>query len=87
MNKTIAAVLALLTALPSGAAAQAGAAQLVRIGAAAAVKGRVEALAPVSGAVGRIMQSGKEVYANDKVTTDDQGRLQVLLIDETTFTL
>ncbi|MBI5882899.1 MAG: FecR domain-containing protein [Elusimicrobia bacterium] len=61
--------------------------QLVRIGAAAAVRGKVEALAPVKGAVGRILSSGKEVYLRDAVTTDSQGRMQVMLLDETVFTI
>lgn len=61
--------------------------QLARIGAAAAVRGKVEALAPLSGAVGRVMESGKPVYLKDKVSTDAAGRMQVLLLDETVFTI
>ncbi|MFA6316695.1 MAG: FecR family protein [Elusimicrobiota bacterium] len=61
-------------------------AQLTRIGAAGAVRGRVEAMAPGQ-AVGRIMESGKEVYLRDAVTTDANGRMQILLLDETVFTI
>lgn len=67
----------------SGAAP--AAAELSAIGAAAAVSGLVKAEAP--GAVGRVVQSGKPLYLNDHVTTDAKGRLQVLLLDETVFTL
>lgn len=66
-------------------AASPASAELTRIGAAAAVSGSVMATAP--GAVGRIVQSGKPLFLNDHVTTDDKGRLQVLLADETVFTL
>ncbi|MBI4678569.1 MAG: FecR domain-containing protein [Elusimicrobia bacterium] len=62
-------------------------AQLARIGAAAAVHGRVMALAPTQGAVGRVMESGKEVYLRDAVTTDAKGRMQIMLLDETVFTV
>ncbi|MFA6317453.1 MAG: FecR family protein [Elusimicrobiota bacterium] len=61
-------------------------AQLVRIGAAGAVRGKVEALAPGQ-KVGRVLGSGKEVYLHDAVTTDADGRMQILLLDETVFTI
>ena len=76
------ALFLLLLAAPAGAQPQ-----LARIGAAAAVRGRVEAVAPVSGAVGRVMESGKPVYLKDKVSTDAGGRMQVILLDETVFTI
>src|SRR5579883_1865052 len=59
---------------------------LTLIGAAGGVKGGVKAVAP-NAAVGRIVESGKEIYLNDHVTTDPNGHLQVLLLDETVFTL
>src|SRR5581483_7297571 len=34
-----------------------------------------------------IIGSGQPLYLNDAVTTDAQGRLQVLLLDETVFTI
>src|SRR5258708_4230703 len=61
--------------------------QLQRIGSAGAVAGRVQATAPAAGAVGRVIGSGQPLYLNDAVTTDAQGRLQVLLLDETVFTI
>lgn len=75
-----AALAALLLGSPAGAQAP------VNIGAAAAVAGVVNAKAP-GAAVGRVLQSGKPVFLNDHVTTDANGRLQVLLLDETVFTL
>ncbi len=78
----IISVLALLAVL-SAPRAQAAPA---RIGAAGAVSGLVKAMAAQE-TVGRIMQSGKPLYLNDHVTTDAKGRLQVMLLDETIFTL
>ena len=60
---------------------------LTQVGAAAAVKGKVQSVAAQAGAVGRNMASGLPVYLNDKVTTDAEGRMQVLLMDETVFTI
>jgi len=52
---------------------------------AAAVHGLVKAAAP--GAIGRVVESGKPLFLNDHVTTDAAGRLQILLADETVFTI
>ncbi|MCX5795388.1 MAG: FecR domain-containing protein [Elusimicrobia bacterium] len=79
-------LLALLLSVVTAASAQVPAAGLTRIGAAAAVKGAVMAQAP-GAAVGRVLSSGKPVFLNDHVTTDAAGRLQVLLLDETVFTI
>ena len=76
----------LLLSAAVAAGAQAPAGGLTRIGAAAAVKGVVNAQAPGE-AVGRVLGSGKPVFLNDHVTTDAAGRLQVLLLDETVFTI
>ncbi|HVE13499.1 MAG TPA: FecR family protein [Elusimicrobiota bacterium] len=87
MRRFSAAALSLLLAAP--AAAQAPSAfggGLLRIGAAGGVSGKVVAQEP-GAAVGRVVQSGKPLYLNDHVTTDAGGRLQVLLLDETVFTL
>ncbi len=83
---------ALLTAFPAWAqpilpagipsAAPEGA---VRVGVAAAVKGTVEITPP--GAVGRIAASGQPIFMGDAVTTNAQGVLQILLLDETAFTI
>ena len=36
---------------------------------------------------GRILSSGKTVYSMDKIASDGKGRLQVMLLDQTVFTL
>ena len=59
---------------------------LTSIGIAAAVRGDVQASAPGT-AAGRVIGSGKPVYLNDHVTTGADGRLQILLLDETVFTI
>ena len=84
MKNTIIAVI-LAAANASSAFAQAAAASPTRIGVAAAVSGAVKAVAP--GAIGRIVESGKPLFLNDHVTTDAKGHLQILLVDETVFTL
>jgi hypothetical protein len=56
-----------------------------RVGVVAAVRGDVKIAA--SGSVGRIAESGKPVYLGDEVRTGEQGRLQILLLDETVFTI
>jgi hypothetical protein len=77
MNKTLAAALLLvpLTTLASP----------LNIGVASAVRGAVKATAP--GAAGRVVETGKPVYSHDKVTTGAEGKLQVLLLDQTSFTM
>ena len=56
-----------------------------RVGVAAAVKGEVEVARP--GAVGKVIESGAPVYLGDTVSTNAQGQLQILLADQTTFTI
>ena len=70
----------------AAASAQVPASALTRIGTAAAVAGAVKAVSS-GAAVGRVVSSGKPLFLNDHVTTDGAGRLQVLLLDETIFTL
>lgn len=82
INKLAATTLALLLICPSVPDAA-----LMRIGAAGGVIGKVTALAPEAGAVGRIMESGKTVYHLDKIATDSRSRMQVMLLDETVFTI
>lgn len=62
------------------------AAALTQIGAAAAVKGAPTAKSEGEPA-GHIISSGKPIFKNDHVTTDGASRLQVLLKDQTVFTL
>ncbi|MFA6004368.1 MAG: FecR family protein [Elusimicrobiota bacterium] len=78
--------LAILLLAAAAASAQVPSAGLTRIGAAAAVRGAVKAQAQ-GAAVGRVLESGKPVYLNDHVTTDASGRLQILLVDQTAFTI
>jgi hypothetical protein len=85
MNRILIAAL-LSLALSSAARAQVPAGGLTNIGIAAAVRGAVNALAPGQ-AAGRVIGSGKPVYLNDRITTGPDSRLQILLLDETTFTL
>lgn len=80
--KTIIAALLLLS--PSAAFAAAAAAPL-NIGVASAVRGAVRATAP--GAAGRVVETGKPVYSRDKVSTGPEGKLQILLLDQTSFTV
>jgi len=56
-----------------------------QIGVVAAARGKVELTLP--GQVGRIAQSGQPVYMGDKINTDGQGNLQIMLLDETVFTI
>jgi len=79
-------VLSLSCARASAAVLPSVPAGLTGIGVAAAVRGAVRASAPGQPA-GRIVESGKPVYLNDHVTTGPDGRLQILLFDETTFTV
>jgi len=80
----------LLLGLVCAAAVPAGAAEApvmppTQIGVAAAVHGRVEVKKP--GEVGRIVQSGEPVHLGDEIKTDAQGTLQIMLLDETIFTI
>jgi hypothetical protein len=58
---------------------------LARIGVVAAAGGKVELTTP--GQVGRVAQSGQAIFLGDEVKTDAQGHLQILLLDETVFTI
>jgi hypothetical protein len=80
-RRTLATLIAVAIGL--GAAAQAHAA--TQIGVAAAVRGNVQVLrAP---AVGTALQSGAKLYLGDKVSTGPDAGLQIMLLDETVFTL
>jgi hypothetical protein len=67
------------------AAAAASVASPLNIGVASAVRGSVKAAAP--GAAGRVVETGKPVFSHDKVTTGPEGKLQILLLDQTSFTI
>jgi len=59
---------------------------VIQIGVTAAVAGTVEVTSPGE-AVGRIVESGKPIFLGDVITTDAEGRLQILLLDQTVFTI
>lgn len=77
MNRKLLPVVLLAASVPARA--------LVDIGVAAAVRGKVAATAP--GAAGRVVETGRPVYQNDKVTTGADSKLQILLLDESGFTV
>ncbi|HNX68077.1 MAG TPA: FecR domain-containing protein [Candidatus Omnitrophota bacterium] len=58
---------------------------LEKIGVVAAAKGKVELKTP--GQIGRVVQSGQSIYLGDEIRTDAEGHLQILLLDETVFTI
>ncbi len=55
------------------------------VGVVAAARGSVQIAK--SGQVGRIAGSGEPIYLGDEVSTDGKGQLQILLLDETVFTI
>ena len=55
------------------------------VGVAAAVRGNVEAAGAAAGT--RILESGASIFLGDRITTDSRGHIQILLKDETVFTL
>ena len=56
-----------------------------RVGVVAAVSGSVQIEHP--GVVGHVANSGQPVFLGDVVQTGAEGRLQILLLDETVFTI
>ncbi len=56
-----------------------------QIGIVAAVRGTVKISNQAE--VGRIVSSGQSIYLGDEVATDGEGNLQILLMDETIFTI
>jgi hypothetical protein len=86
MNKNASLAVVLLAAAGRASAAVLPAPALTGIGVAAAVRGAVRAQAPGQ-TVGREVASGKPVFLNDHVTTGDGARMQIMLLDQTTFTI
>lgn len=66
-------------------AAPSAASSLIQVGIAAAVRGQVHV--DRGSKVGNVMESGQQVYLGDIVRTDAKGHLQILLLDQTTFTV
>jgi hypothetical protein len=61
-------------------------ADLMQAGVAAAVKGEVKATTPPDTAA-RALKSGDKVFMGDKIETGADGQLQIMLMDQTVFTL
>lgn len=87
MKIILASLFSVFLGFSAWAAAPAAPAGAVRIGVAAALKGRVEALPSAARTAGRVLAGGDAIFLNDKISTDAKGRLQVILLDETVFTL
>ncbi|MEE8424831.1 MAG: FecR family protein, partial [Elusimicrobiota bacterium] len=81
-NTVLAILLAYALAVPPGVGGQ-----LTNIGAAGAVSGRVTAQATVQRSKIRVISSGKVLYYRDDIATNAKGRMQILLLDETVFTV
>lgn len=64
----------------------AGTAWAQQAGVAAAVRGQVE-IAERSGAVGRLVKSGEPIFLGNAIKSGAESGLQILLLDETTFTI
>jgi hypothetical protein len=58
----------------------------VQAGVAAAVKGEVQATTP-PGKAAHPLKSGDQIFMGDKIETGTDGQLQILLLDQTVFTL
>jgi hypothetical protein len=80
MKRTLSAALSVLLSAATATA------QVSQSAPAGAGRGAVKAISQ-GAPVGRVISSGKPLFLNDHVTTDAAGRLQVLLLDETIFTL
>ncbi len=59
--------------------------EAIQIGVAAAVSGDVRI--DTQDSVGQVLESGRPIHIGDTVKTDAKGRLQILLLDETVFTI
>ena len=88
MKKNIQAILMIFVALtvwPWGRVS-AGIETPMQAGVAAAVKGEVRAVTPPEKAA-HPLKSGDQVFMGDKIETGADGQLQILLLDQTVFTL
>ena len=59
---------------------------LIQVGVAAAVRGEVKVTTPPSKDA-HLLKSGDKVFMGDKIEAGTDGQLQVLLLDQTVFTL
>ena len=58
----------------------------VRAGVSAAVKGEIQ-IASLGASIGRIAKSGEDIYLGDRISSGKKAGMQVLLLDETVFTI
>ena len=58
----------------------------VQAGVSAAVRGTIE-VASIGATVGRLVKSGEDIFLGDKIDSGDRSGMQVLLMDETVFTI
>jgi hypothetical protein len=59
-----------------------------RAGVAAAVRGEVQLVSVPGGReIGKAVASGDPIFLGDRITTGSEGRLQIMLLDETVFTI
>ncbi len=88
MKKNLFLILAVLIIMTVGSMGRLSAetAGAMQAGVAAAVKGEVKATTPPD-KTARMLKSGDKVFMGDKIETGADGQLQVLLLDETVFTL
>jgi hypothetical protein len=80
------AVAAAFLGAGTAALAQTQQGQPQQAGVTAAVRGNVE-IASVSGAVGKLVTSGEPVYLGNAIKSGPNSGLQILLLDQTTFTV
>ena len=58
----------------------------VQAGVSAAVKGEIQ-IASLGTTVGRIAKSGEDIFLGDKISSGENAGMQILLLDETVFTI
>lgn len=72
--------------LASGGVHPALAQSKIQAGVSAAVKGKIQ-IASLGAGVGRNARSGEDIYLGDRISSGDNAGMQVLLLDETVFTI
>jgi hypothetical protein len=80
--RTAFAALSLTFAAVSASEAQ----DRVQAGVSAAVKGEIQ-IASLGAGVGRVARSGEDIYLGDQISSGENAGMQVLLLDETVFTI
>ena len=59
----------------------------LQVGIVAAVRGTVKVQKSGQSQIGKVVESGAPIFMGDMITTDGEARLQILLKDETVFTI